>query len=73
MFVHGSFDPLKLLARMQEHGPVESDQWSEGTLNCVSVRSSFSFSRLPDSDGSSVAGRSVRWLSAHSPMSSRPS
>lgn len=35
IFVHGPFDPLKLLGRLQEHGPVESDYWSEGTLNCV--------------------------------------
>ena len=35
IFVHRPFDPLNLLERLQEHGPVESDYWSEGTLNCV--------------------------------------
>lgn len=35
IFVHRPFDPLELLERLQEHGPVESDYWSEGTLNCV--------------------------------------
>lgn len=35
IFVHDPFDPVSLLERLREHGPVESDHWSEGTLNCV--------------------------------------
>ncbi|MCY4367980.1 MAG: nucleotidyl transferase AbiEii/AbiGii toxin family protein [bacterium] len=34
IFVHRPFDPLILLERLQEHGPVEADYLSEGTLNC---------------------------------------
>lgn len=35
IFVHDPFDPVSLLERLREHGPVESDHWSEGALNCV--------------------------------------
>ena len=35
IFVHRSFDPRALLERLGKHGPVESEYWSEDTLNCV--------------------------------------
>lgn len=35
IFVHGPFDPPALLGRLREHGQVECDYLSEGTLNCV--------------------------------------
>ena len=38
IFVHGPFDPLSLLQRLQERGTVEDDYWSEGTLNCIFER-----------------------------------
>lgn len=35
MFVHGPFDPVTLIKVLAGHGKLESEYWSEDTLNCV--------------------------------------